>query len=226
MRFAPRAAPRPASRRRSRPSFRTCLVGARRRARNAGATALLALGLAAASGLATAQSKARVLTPTEGESCLLVSLEGDRSEVVCRGVGGLNFVIEYGDARDWGMEIVGFEAGGAYIDFAPVGRGFFNLGEGDIEWWTRDGEPIGLIVAIRSSVEILDAEALEYDRSTTLLVARIDRASPDKTCVVAAIPPDETAGEGVSPAMFAEAREAARTTDEAPCLPGYRRTRR
>ncbi|HEX8922981.1 MAG TPA: hypothetical protein VF766_16015, partial [Pyrinomonadaceae bacterium] len=130
----------------------------------------------------------------------------DWSVQACRGVGGYNLQLEYGDARE------------SITVFSPnkqkhplelwhiVSSGFSSVGQ-KAEWrvTTKNGKqvPIALIVRFNASENPEDSSKI----TSYLVVAKI---TPQKICVTDKIAPSATQNE--------EARRAADASADKPCL--------
>jgi hypothetical protein len=143
---------------------------------------------------------------TSLSGCKLVKTGQDWSVQACRGVGGYNLQLEYGDARE---SITVFTPNRQKHElnlWSVVSSGFSSVGQ-KAEWrvTTKNGKqvPIALIVRFNAS------ENPEDSTKTTsyLVVAKI---TPQKICVTDKIAPGATANE--------EARRAADASADKPCM--------
>jgi|ERR1044071_3334860 hypothetical protein len=138
--------------------------------------------------------------------CKIVKTGRDWSTQACRGIGGYNLQIEYGDARE---SITVFTPNRQKYPlnlWSVVSSGFSSVGQ-KAEWrvTTKNGKqvPIALIVRFNASENPEDSSKV----TSYLVVAKI---TPQKICVTDKIAPSATANE--------EARRAADASADKPCM--------
>ena len=169
--------------------------------RSLGIAVAVCLALAVTAWAAPATS---VYTSLSG--CKLVKTGQDWSVSACRGVGGYNLQLEYGDARE---SITVFSPDRKKHELElwhVVSSGFSSVGQ-KAEWRVtkKSGKviPHALIVRFNASENPEDSTKV----TSYLVVAKI---TPGKICVTDKIAPSATANE--------EARRAADAAADKPCL--------
>jgi hypothetical protein len=167
------------------------------------------LGIALAVSLALAVTAFAAPTTsvyTSLSGCKLVKTGQDWSVSACRGVGGYNLQLEYGDARE---SITVFSPDRQKHELElwhVVSSGFSSVGQ-KAEWRVtkKSGKtvPHALIVRFNASENPEDSTKV----TSYLVVAKI---TPGKICVTDKIAPSATANE--------EARRAADASADKPCM--------
>ena len=138
--------------------------------------------------------------------CKLVTQGRDYSTQACRGIGGYNLRLEYGDARE-SITVISPNGKKHPLNFGEViSVGFSSVGK-KAEWRVtrKAGKvvPIALIVHFDASENPADSSKV----TSYLVVAKI---TPQKICVTDKIAPSATANE--------DARRAADSSADKPCL--------
>jgi hypothetical protein len=138
--------------------------------------------------------------------CKIVKTGRDWSTQACRGVGGYNLQLEYGDARESITVFTPNRQKHPLNLWSVVSSGFSSVGQ-KAEWrvTTMNGKqvPIALIVRFNASENPEDSTKV----TSYLVVAKI---TPQKICVTDKITPSATANE--------EARRAADASADKPCM--------
>ncbi|HKQ50814.1 MAG TPA: hypothetical protein VJT74_00495 [Pyrinomonadaceae bacterium] len=170
---------------------------------------VLVIALAACFALAlTAWAAPMTSVYTSLSNCKLVKTGRDWSVSACRGVGGYNLQLEYGDARESLTVFTPDRQKHPLELWNVVSSGFSSVGK-KAEWRvTRNGNkvsPHALIVRFDASENSEDSTKV----TSYLVVAKI---TPEKICVTDKIAPSATANE--------EARRAADASADKPCMEG------
>ncbi len=168
---------------------------------------ILVIALAACFAFAlTAWAAPTTSVYTSLSSCKLVKTGRDWSVSACRGVGGYNLELVYGDARET-ITVYSPDRQKHELELWQVVSGGFSSVGKKAEWRvTKKGNkvtPHALIVRFDASEDPSDSTKV----TSYLVVAKI---TPDKICVTDKIAPSATANE--------EARRAADASADKPCL--------
>jgi len=143
---------------------------------------------------------------TSLSNCKVVKTGQDWSVSACRGVGGYNLQLEYGDARE-SITVFSPDRQKHELELWHVVSGGFSSVGKKAEWRvTRKGNtvvPHALIVRFNASENPEDSSKV----TSYLVVAKI---TPQKICVTDKIAPSATANE--------EARRAADAAADKPCM--------
>jgi hypothetical protein len=138
--------------------------------------------------------------------CKLIKTGQDWSVQACRGVGGYNLQLEYGDARESITVFTPDRQKHPLELWQVISSGFSSVGQ-KAEWrvTTKNGKqvPLALIVRFNASENPEDSSKV----TSYLVVAKI---TPQKICVTDKIAPSATQNE--------EARRAADASANKPCL--------
>ncbi len=156
--------------------------------------------------LLSADSVTSVYSSLSGCKTVSTDRESDSSTQACRGVGGYNLRLEYGDARE-SITVISPDGKSYPLNFWEVlSSGFSSVGQ-KAEWRVtrKKGKvvPIALIVRFNASENPEDSSKV----TSYLAVAKI---TPQEICVTDKIAPSATANE--------EARRAADASADKPCL--------
>lgn len=138
--------------------------------------------------------------------CKLVAKGRDWSTQACRGVGGYNLRLEYGDVRE-SITVISPNGKKHPLEFWNViGSGFSNVGQ-KAEWRVikKNGKMVPIALIIRFNVT---ENAADSTKDTSYLA--VAKITPQKICVTDKIPPGATAN--------ADARAAADAAADKPCL--------
>lgn len=143
---------------------------------------------------------------TSLSGCKMVKTGQDWSTQACRGVGGYNLQLDYGDARET-ITVFGPDRKKHELNlWSVISSGFSSVGQ-KAEWRvTKIGGkviPHALIVRFNASENPEDSS-----KSTSYLV--VAKITPQKICVTDKIAPGATANE--------EARRAADASADKPCM--------
>ena len=166
--------------------------------------ALTSLAVFALALTASADSVTSVYSSLSG--CKLIQSGRDSSTSACKGFGGYNLRLEYGDARE-SITVISPNGKKHPLElWNVISSGFSSVGK-KAEWRVarKNGKlvPIALIVRFDASTDPSDSTKV----TSYLAVAKI---TPQKICVTDKIEPGATANE--------DARRAADASADKPCL--------
>jgi hypothetical protein len=143
---------------------------------------------------------------TSLSGCKTVKTGQDWSIQACRGVGGYNLQLEYGDARESITVFTPNRQKHQLNLWSVVSSGFSSVGK-KAEWRvsTKNGKQVPIALIVR-----FDASENPEDSSKTTSYLVVAKITPQKICVTDKIAPGATQNE--------EARRAADASADKPCM--------